>query len=352
MTRMFELRPFDPHLASAEEWAAYHVFRRLRGEAEEPGEPIPDDADCEHELRRRGPRYERRRLIACVGREIVGLVGIGFRREGTPDAEEFAPFMFAWGGVLPRWRRRGAATILLGGALAVMRERDKRIMTIGTHLPEGRAFLTAIGGVEKNRNVMNRLWFDRLDWEELARWHAAAIPPSGNLRWEVHAGRVPLDRLAALLPRMSTLYGDVPRGTLDLPPPRYELPAYTAWYENMDQRGGEHLVVLLMDGEEIAGICEAGWNPSFPDRASQELTAVARPWRGKGLAKGLKAAMLRLVHARHPEVRAMSTENADGNAPILAINRRLGFVEYRCDSTFQVSRDSLEAWLAGRGQIH
>jgi GNAT superfamily N-acetyltransferase len=349
---MFAIRPFDPDFARPDAWAEYHRFRRLRAEAEEPGEPVPDDADFEHDLRRRGPLYENHRLLAWADDAVVGMLGFGCRREDAPDSEAFAPFVYGWGGVLPSWRRQGVATALLRGLLGFMQERGKRILTVGTHLPEGRAFLAAIGAVEKNRNVVNRLALDRLDWGEVDRWHVAAIPPGSVLRWEIHAGRVPLERLAPLLPHLTDLFRDVPLGTLDLPPLRYELAGYASWYEEMDRRGGEHLLVLLMDGETVAGVCEATWSARFPDRASQELTAVARRWRGRGLAKGLKAAMLRLVRARHPQVRTMTTGNAEGNEPILAINRRLGFVEHRRDGTYQIGRDVLAAWLAGRPQIH
>jgi hypothetical protein len=116
----------------------------------------------------------------------------------------------------------------------------------------------------------------------------------------------------------------------------------------MDRRGGDHFLVLLRNGAEIAGICEAHWSARFPDRVYQELTGVARPWRGRGLAKGLKARMLRLVRSHHPEVSLVSTSNADENAPILSINQRLGFAPYRHDVSYQIGRDALAAWLAAR----
>lgn len=348
---MIEVRTFDPALASRDEWAEYHTFRRRRAEEEEPGEPVPEDADFEHDLRRRGPLYQNHRLIALADGKLVGLAGFGFRRPDAPNAEEYAPFMYAWGGVLTAWRRHGIATGLLRATHDFMGERGKTIMTIGAHLPEGHAFLAAIGAVEKNRNVVNRLAFERLDWEELARWQAAAVPPGSALRWEVHAGRVPRERLAQLMPHFTELFRDVPMGTLDHPPIRYELASYDSWYQEMDRRGGEHFLVLLLHGDEVAGLCEASWTARHPERAYQELTAVARGWRGRGLAKGLKATMLLLLRQRHPEVRMITTGNAEGNAPILAINRELGFAEHRRDSSYQITRDALGAWLATRPQF-
>jgi GNAT superfamily N-acetyltransferase len=345
---MIEIRSFDPAAASVGEWAELHRHRRIRAAEDEPGEPVLSDSEFEHDARRRWPTYESRRLVAWSGGEVVGDLGVGFRREGTPDYAAYAPLLYGWGGVERAWRRQGVATALARSLLTFMQERGKTTATFGTHLPEGRGFLAAIGAVEKHRSVINRLAFASLDWAELARWEAAAIPPGTGLRWEVHAGRVPAERLAELQPQVNELIRDVPMGELEAPPPRVEVASYLAWYEEMDRRGGEHFLVLLLDGDAVAGLCEATWSARFPDRMYQEYTAVARAWRGRGLAKGMKAAVLRLVRARHPEVRMASTGNSELNDPILAINRQLGFEVYRRDSSYQLNRDALAHWLAGR----
>ena len=127
---------------------------------------------------------------------------------------------------------------------------------------------------------------------------------------------------------------------------RYELQGYTTWYADMDRRGGEHFLVLLRDGDQVAAMCDASWDARFPERVYQQLTAVARPWRGKGLAKGVKAAMLALVRERHAQVRTMVTHNAEVNAPMLSINRRLGFALHRQDATYQIGSDDLKSFLS------
>jgi hypothetical protein len=76
-----------------------------------PGEPLVDDAGFEHDTRRHWPLNENRRLVARVDGEIVGNLGLAFRRAGTPDYEAHAPFLRAWGsagicrGATPSWGR-------------------------------------------------------------------------------------------------------------------------------------------------------------------------------------------------------------------------------------------------------
>lgn len=342
-----ELRRFNPRAALSAEWAAFHAFRRCRSAEDNPGDPIPDDAEAEHDARKRWPHWGNRRTLAWDAGQVVGSVGMSFRRRHTPDYAEYAPFTSIWGGVLASHRRRGVATALLRPALAFMQAHGKGVATLSASQPPGHAFLAAIGAEQRQRSVENRLLFAGLDWAALAGWEAA-LPAGAGLRWEVHAGRVPMGRLAALVPSFTVLTQDEPQDGLDAPPNRFSLEGYAAWYEEADRTGSEHFLVLLLHGNEVAGMCEAGWDPRVPDRAWQALTAVARPWRGQGLAKALKARMLRLVAERHPGVALMATGNADSNAPMLSINARLGFVRHRESGTYQVGPEGLAAWLLSR----
>jgi RimJ/RimL family protein N-acetyltransferase len=53
------------------------------------------------------------------------------------------------------------------------------------------------------------------------------------------------------------------------------------------------------------------------------MTAVARAWRGKGLARALKQATIRWAIANGLD--ALRTGNDVDNAPMRAVNARLGY---------------------------
>ncbi|HEX7863539.1 MAG TPA: GNAT family N-acetyltransferase [Variovorax sp.] len=343
---------FDPQRASEADWGNFLAYWRLRAEEDFPGEPITPDADTRHNVLRRNPLYVFHRVLAVGAHgEFIGSLSASFRREGTPGHEAFAPFLEAWGGVLRPHRRHGVASALLRALLALMEAQGKSVATIKAHLPEGHAFLHAIGATEKHRSVENRMMFANLDWHELARWRAEGFAPAHGLRAEVHAGRVPFERLATLMEPLSVLLSDAPTTNLERPPLRFDLEDFPLWYADMDRRGGEHFLVLLLDGDEVVAVCDASWDQRFPDRIQQRLTAVARRWRGKGLAKGVKAAMLQLVRERHPEVALAITHNAEVNASMLAINHRLGYAEHKRDGLYQIGTQGLRAYLSSRPAI-
>ena len=308
-----DICPFDPLATSVNDWATYQAYRRTRQEEDYPGEPTVPDAEFECILRRQHPLHESRRFVAVREGAWVGNLILEFRRDGSPDSEDFARFVFAGGGVLRAHRRRGVGRALLARLLSFMQSRGKTTATMKAHLREGHAFMAAMGAAQKYQSVENRLAFGGLDWDELARWQARATMPGDGLKWEIHAGRVPLERLAPLMAPFSALINEQPLGSLEMP--RIRVEGYVSWYEDVDRRGGEHFLVVLRHGDDVAAMCDASWDARFPDRVYQALTAVARPWRGRGLAKGVKAAMLNMIRARRPEVRMMITTNAEANTP-------------------------------------
>ena len=142
----------------------------------------------------------------------------------------------------------------------------------------------------------------------------------------------------------------MPRGALEAPPIRLEIESYDQWYESLDRTEGAHYLVLLRapDGA-VVGMSEAAWDNQNPKIAYQAFTAVAKPWRGRGLARAAKAAILRQIRAAHPGAEEISTYNAESNAPILSINKRLGFGVRRRYVDYQITRAELDARMADAG---
>ena len=168
--------------------------------------------------------------------------------------------------------------------------------------------------------------FAELDWPRLREWEDAATAGGDGLVWERYAGRIPRDVLVTLLPVFTNLFVDVPLGGLETAPARWEISGYDQWYETLDRAGrGHHLVVLRAPDGTVVGLSEAAWDARAPGIVRQQLTAVARPWRGRGVARALKAAMLRQVHDAHPEAVVISTNNAEvGNAAHAVDQRACG----------------------------
>jgi len=92
--------------------------------------------------------------------------------------------------------------------------------------------------------------------------------------------------------------------------------------ERPEWRPDLHLIAEK-DGAWI-GKCHVVPKLEFPTVGMQDLTGVLKAHRGHGLATALKVAAYQ--YARAAGVQVMTTENNADNAPMLAINRKFGFI--------------------------
>lgn len=344
-----EVRPFDPRSATRVEWAALHAYRKQRAAEEFPDVPQLADPDFEHEVQRELPFTVNERFLALRSGQIVGNMILAVRRPGTPRHAEYAPYVDVFGGVLKQQRRRGVGRLLFAQLHDFMRANGKSLASIKVVVPDGHGFLAVTGAVTKFRSVESHLALSEVPWLEMPSWRDQVEASPVPLRWEIHAPRVPIARLAQLIDPLSSLINQQPLGELEMPPIRYEPAAFESWYRELDTRGGEHYLVMLTAGDEVAAVCDACWDARVPERVHQSFTAVAMPWRGKGLAKAVKAATLLFVRERRPEVTTFTTYNAQSNGPMLSINRQLGFRVHREECTYQLGRETLAAFLGRRG---
>jgi GNAT superfamily N-acetyltransferase len=339
-----QIVPFDVDTASPDAWAALHAHRRVIAAEFDPDDPILSDAECELEMRQADPLWDSRHWLAIDGTGAVGFAGIWFRRAGTPHEEEHARFLKCYGDVAAAARRKGIGTLLLQPVHTLMHDLDKSVLTLSAHTDAGHAFLTHIGATAKHSMVESRTLLDDLDWPRLHTYEDVA--GDIGLTWECYAGRVPREAHVALLPAFTALISDIPLGALDAPPIRLEIESYDRWYETMARTGGAHHVVLLREpGGAVVGMSEASWDSRSPRIAHQMFTAIARPWRGRGVARAIKAAILRQIRSATPDAQEVRTFNAESNAPIRSVNRRLGFSVLRRHVDYQITRAELDARL-------
>jgi hypothetical protein len=76
---------------------------------------------------------------------------------------------------------------------------------------------------------------------------------------------------------------------------------------------------------ELAAYTQMGGTPETPDRLNQYDTYVRRSHRGNGLGIAVKAPNLRALQAGVARPAVLHTWNAPENAPMIAVNTKLGF---------------------------
>jgi RimJ/RimL family protein N-acetyltransferase len=81
--------------------------------------------------------------------------------------------------------------------------------------------------------------------------------------------------------------------------------------------------ILAVDGERYVGLGAVGFEPDGIT-AFNAFTGVDKAYRGRGIAQALK--ILAAQYAQTNGARVIVTSNDSENAPMLAVNDKLGYV--------------------------
>ncbi|MEO7752862.1 MAG: GNAT family N-acetyltransferase [Terracoccus sp.] len=131
-----------------------------------------------------------------------------------------------------------------------------------------------------------------------------------------------LEDRALLARRMST---DAPSGDVDLDEEDWDAERVArVWNTPGEVRSIESVARHVPSGR-LVGFTDLAVRPGSPDLAVQGDTLVLREHRGNALGLALKVANLRALAREQPGVTSVRTWNAETNAPMLAVNDRLGF---------------------------
>ena len=80
---------------------------------------------------------------------------------------------------------------------------------------------------------------------------------------------------------------------------------------------------LALAGDEVVGYAKFSLTAAQPTTAHHDLTGVKRAWRGRGIARVLKATQIRW--AKENGYEELRTRNDERNAPIRHLNREFGY---------------------------
>lgn len=269
--------------------------------------------------------YFRRRMIADEARHPVGYCDVSNSR-GQFVAENFNIDLV----VRPTARRRGIGTALLEDTAAALTRRGARWVRTGVKESDAHsiAFATHVGAVELKRD-----WESRLDLAAFDPAPFAAAPKraeAAGVRITTLADELRTDpdavRKAYVLHAETRL--DVPN--LDLPTPspfeRFEEEALRSPWALP-----EAYFIAIHEGRYVgeSALATEGADPTV---IHQQLTAVLRDERGKGIAMALK--LRAVAYAKEHGFREIRTWNASINRPMLAINEALGFAKQPAWITF------------------
>ena len=217
--------------------------------------------------------------------------------------------------VVPERRRRGTGTALLDAVVQAARATGARALH-GQHASAaGAAFAARVGAVEGQCVVRSLLDLAGSTFE----------PPRVPDGWRLASwlGRVPDEHLEEYVAARAAMDDAPAPDELDFPSATAE--TVRASEESLRRRRREMRLTVAIDGAgRIGAFTELRLSRGSTAAFTDDTGTVAQ-WRGLGLARAVKTESLRLLRADHPEVRLVTTSNAEENAVMRGLNESLGF---------------------------
>ena len=245
-------------------------------------------------------------LLASDGRSDVGAaIGIG----GWHSPEGVARGSVA---VAPAFRRTGVGSALLDALSAWARDLGYVDLT----------------GPVKETDDVSLAWTRRRGFVEVGRNSILALDLTRAVKptvrapdgIEVVAWAERPDATAGIYAVAREAYPDVP-GEEDA-----EIAPFEEWLA-MDMQGAgdrPEATFVALAGDEVVAYAKLSLSLARPTVAMHDMTGVLRAWRGRGIARALKAA--EIAWAMENDYERLETQNEERNEPIRRLNERYGYV--------------------------
>ncbi|MCB8925959.1 MAG: hypothetical protein H6652_10080 [Ardenticatenaceae bacterium] len=253
--------------------------------------------------------------------------------------------------VLPAHRQQGLACQLLALIVQVAEAQERRLLIGNTNgrVPAGDAFMKRLGGSRGVATHINQLALTELDQDLMNSWLQRGQKQSAEFELGLWTGPYPeaqLDEIAALHEVMN----QQPYDDLDVEDFHITGEQLRQIEANLAAQHIERWTFYVQERatKKLAGYTELTFVPDRLAMANQGDTGVFPEFRGRGLGRWLKAAMLAKVLAERPSVQFVRTGNADSNAAMLKINREMGFRPYMSQTIWQIETAKVKAYLEGK----
>jgi GNAT superfamily N-acetyltransferase len=345
----FEIRPFDLETASDEEWMMFYTFYVQTAKELFPDTPVGDLASVRENMLRRLMFNDVKAYIAVTTdtpSKAIGWIRCSFLKEDAPSYpgnEDVCQIQLT---IHKNYRMEGIAAKLVGLAYKHAVEYNRTKLTGSLISEASRRFVQRIGGREALAYHVSQLEMKSVDWGLMESWVTEGSQRSPDLSIHFYLS-IPDSILEDYCKVYTEVLNQAPRDELSYGDEIYTPARWKMEEEQARVTGRVWLsAVALAETGDIAGLTDVGYEPSTPSILTQLLTGVQEKYRGRGLGKWLKAAMLLKIRDEYPDVEIISTSNAISNEPMLAINEKMGFRKKLESYMFEVDVQKVKEYLA------
>jgi hypothetical protein len=184
-----------------------------------------------------------------------------------------------------------------------------------------------------------RLFREKANHDLMQRWRREIPAQYPELRMEIHP-ELPLDVMEDHCRLMEQFIHDMPAEE-EATESHFDPDEMRRRREWRLQNNVYLYSALLFDQDKLIGFSNAHVHGQDPSHVFQMMTGIVRPYRGRGLAKWLKAAMFGRVGEEFPGNVSFYTDMRSVNEPIRHINSLMGYEYESSGAEYRIKLDSL-----------
>ena len=229
-------------------------------------------------------------------------------------------------------RRRGIGRALVERLEQVAKDDRRSLILADAKLPFDereshayRRFAEACGYGLSNYEVVRQLDLPVAD-EQIQAWIDVAAPCHAGYTIETYVGAVPDDLVESLCVLLGQLAVDAPTGAVDFEEEAVTPQRYAEVVATTHAMGRARYETVALTPERLV-VAQSTLAPSLEQSTTvyQWGTFVHREHRGHKLGLATKAVNLRAVQATRDDLSLVTTQNAETNGYMVAINEQMGF---------------------------
>jgi len=297
------------------------------------------------------PRRDVHRVMAWDGsrEKMYGAGGLYTSSTKDPKHEENKHIGTIRITIREPYRRQKVATNILRQLARKAKELGITTLQGNAGLESGKAFCQKYGAKVAARAFLSRMKIEDVDFDMVNQWRKEGEKKAEGVVLERYS-TIPeehIDEFISLTTELDELEREIARdsGEEESVEGHFVLDAESYYHHAREsaKRGEETVIILSREPDGgYSGMTLVDYNrQTEPGKVRQGLTGVRKAYQGRGIGKWLKAEMLAFLKEHYPGMTEIDTGNATTNAPMLSINRRLGFQTIRDDETFKIGVDEL-----------
>lgn len=234
--------------------------------------------------------------------------------------------------------------IMLHELSGIMEEAGYKSTILRINHPALKDLSERAGGRMLNHFLNYKLTRDEINIDKLQQWRLTASASNPAIKLHYFSG-LPGQHLHEYAALFVDLLHDMPRDPKLPPQPPFTVERIIEQYERDSIYNRVQHTVIAFDREEMIGHTTLGIFLKEPGTGMQFMTGVKKQYRGRGIAKWLKAEMLLNVIEKVPQLHTIDTSTYSLNLPMQGLNFAIGYKLRDEGYEYELFRDPVRSYL-------